>query len=204
MSGGQLFDRQSGFKGDALSPQPHDVALGYRDTVDRVLRKNFEDATIEQREDAARDLILTCALATAGLTLQPIPGLEHAAIPVQVGMVAGLAHVFGDKLSRKNAREVLLDLGATTGVNLLGRQALTTVGKIVFPGIAGVLAAPSMFALTWGTGHTATHYFRAGRQVDRATLKAIFERERRRSKTHYNERAARSARPATADVERGS
>jgi len=122
--------------------------VGYRETLDRILHNNFKDADTEQRESSAKDVITVCSLASGGLVLQPIPGLEQAVIPVQIAMVVGIAHIFGEELSRKRAREILLDIGAVTGVNMLGRQALTTLAKVVLPGLGGALAAPSAFGPT--------------------------------------------------------
>ena len=175
--------------------------VGLLDTIGRITRGNFEDKTKEEREAAAREVILTASLATAGLVLQPLPGLEHGAIPLQVVMVIGLSRVFGEELSRKRAKAVLMDLAAATGVNIAGRQALTTLAKVVLPGLGGVLAAPAAFALTWATGHVAMHYFSAGGKLDRARLRAIFEQEKRRAKAHYSEGGARDARPEARDVE---
>ena len=175
--------------------------MGYRETLDRILHNNFKDATTEQRESAAKDVIMVCSLASGGLVLQPIPGLGYAVIPVQIAMVGGVAHIFGEELSRKQAREVLLDIGAITGVNMLGRQALTALAKVVLPGIGGALAAPSAFAITWSTGHAAVHYFRSGGKPDRDRLKAIFEREKQRGREHYSDAKARDARPSKDDLE---
>jgi len=174
--------------------------MGFRSTLDRILARSFDDATREERDAASRKVIVACCLACAGLVLQPIPGLEQGVVVVQVGMVGALAHIHGERLSRKRAKEILMDLSAITGVNLLGRQAATTVAKLVLPGLGGALAAPSAFAIAWGTGHVAKHYFESGGTLDRDKLRAIFEAEKRRSRAHYDERAAAEARPAEDDL----
>ncbi|MCA9625521.1 MAG: DUF697 domain-containing protein [Myxococcales bacterium] len=175
--------------------------MGFRSTVDRILDQRFDDASPAERDAAARKVVTACALASAGLTLQPLPGLEQGVVVVQVGMVVALSHVHGEQLSRKRAKEVLMDLGAITGVNILGRQAATTLAKVVLPGIGGVLAAPSAFAITWATGHVAHHYFESGGKPDRNKLRAIFEAEKRRSKQHYDAGDAERARPERDDLD---
>jgi uncharacterized protein (DUF697 family) len=175
--------------------------MGFRATLDKILDRSFDEATSAERDAAARRVIGACSLASAGLVLQPIPGLEQGVVVVQVGMVVALAHIHGERLSRKRAREVLLDLGAITGVNLLGRQAATTLAKVVFPGLGGALAAPSAFGIAWATGHAAHHYFESGGKLDRTKLKAIFEEEKRRSRAHYSKKAATEARPDSSDLE---
>jgi uncharacterized protein (DUF697 family) len=174
--------------------------VGLIDTIERITRGDFEGKTKAEREGAAREVILASSFATAGLVLQPIPGLEHGAIPLQIAMVVGLSRVFGEELSRKRAKEVVLDIAAATGVNVVGRQALTTLAKIALPGLGGVLAAPAAFAVTYATGHAAVHYFSKGGKVDRDQLKAIFDRERKRARQHYSDERARDARPTQSDV----
>jgi uncharacterized protein (DUF697 family) len=177
--------------------------MGFRSTLDRILAKSYVDASPQERERAAERVILASALASAGLVLQPIPGLEHGVVVVQIGMVVALAHVHGERLSNKRAKEVLMDLGAVCGVNLLGRQAATTLAKVVLPGLGGALAAPSAFAVAWATGHAADHYFRSGGKLDRDKLKAIFEAEKRKSRGHYSKNAASDARPDADDLDEG-
>ena len=175
--------------------------MGFRDTVDKILHRDFGEATADERQSASRDVIMACSLASAGLVLQPLPALEHGVVAVQIGMVVALAHIHNKQLDRKKAREVLMDLGAATGVNLLGRQAATTLAKVLLPGIGGALAAPSAFAITWATGHAAMHYFSSGGRLDRERLRAIFEEEKRRGGGHYSQDEARGARPAREDLD---
>lgn len=175
--------------------------MGFLTTIERITKGDFRDTTKEEREQASKEVIVASSAASAGLVLQPIPGIEHGAIAVQIAMVVGLSRVFGEELSRKRAKEVVLDIAAATGVNIVGRQALTTLAKIALPVVGGMLAAPAAFALTYATGHAAMHYFSKGGKVDREQLKAIFEAERQRAKAHYKEDAARKARPDPRDVE---
>ena len=170
------------------------------ETIEKITSGTFSGGTKEERDKSSREVILAASFGSAGLTLQPIPGLEHGAIAIQIVMVVGLSRIYGDELSRKRAKEVVLDIAAATGVNVVGRQALTTLAKVVLPGLGGVLAAPAAFALTWATGQAAVHYFSAGGKPDRDKLKAIFERERERAREHYNEEKARAARPDASDV----
>ncbi len=175
--------------------------MGYSDTIDRVLNNDFEGASDDERERAARNVTMISSLASGGLVLQPIPVLEQGVLAVQIAMVVGIAHVYGEQLTRKRARDVILDIGAVTGVNMVGRRVLTTIVKVALPGLGGVLAAPSTFALTWATGHAAAHYFRCGGKPDREKLKAIFEAEKKRSRAHYSDDRAREARPTDDELE---
>jgi uncharacterized protein (DUF697 family) len=170
------------------------------DSVQKVLKADFTRATQAERDTATRDIIVVCSFACAGLVLQPIPTLEQAVLPVQIGMVLAIAHIHGEDLSRKRATEILMDIAAITGVSIVGRQVLSTVAKVLLPGLGGLLAAPATFSVTWATGHAAMHYLRAGGRVDRDRIRKIFEEERERARTHYSEDKARANRPSAEDL----
>lgn len=175
--------------------------MGYIDTIRRVTSSDYAGATQEERDRAARDVIEIGSFACAGLVLQPVPVIEQAVLPVQIGMIGALAHVYGKELSRKKAREVILDLAAITGVSIIGRQALTTIAKVLVPGFGGVLGAPYAFSVTWGTGFAAVNYFRSGKRPDKEKIREVFERERARSSAMYSEEKARANRPAEGEVD---
>jgi uncharacterized protein (DUF697 family) len=174
--------------------------MGYRDTLNRIVKSDFSKATAEEKDEAAKNVIQISSLACAGLVLQPIPGLEQAVLPIQAGMVVALAHVYGEEMGNKRATAVVLDLAAITGVSIVSRQVLTTVAKIFLPVVGGVITAPYTFSVTWGTGYAAIHYFRTGGKPDRAKIKEIFERERKRSSAFYDESKAKENRPAESEV----
>jgi uncharacterized protein (DUF697 family) len=175
--------------------------VGYLDTINRVLTKDFKQATPEEKDRASRDVIEICSLACAGLVLQPVPLLEQAVLPIQAGMVLAVGHIFGQELTKKRAGEVVLDIAAITGVSVVTRQALTTLAKILLPVVGGILSAPYAFSVTWATGYAAIHYFRAGGKPDKERIRKIFEEERERSRGHYSESKARENRPSEEDLE---
>ena len=170
------------------------------ESLQKVLRADFSQTPQSERDSAARDTIVVSSFACAGLVLQPIPTLEQAVLPVQVGMVLAIAHIHGEDLSRKRATEILMDIAAITGVSIVGRQVLSTVAKVLLPGLGGLLAAPATFSVTWATGHAALHYLRAGGNVDRDRIRKIFEEERERARSHYSEDRAREHRPTKEDL----
>lgn len=174
--------------------------MGYRDSINKVLKSDFSKASAKERDEAAADVIMVCSFACAGLQVQPIPGLEQAILPVQIGMVLAIAHIFGEELSRKRATEILMDLAAITGVSIVGRQVLLSAAKFLLPGLGGILSGPYVFSVTWGTGHAAIHYLRSGGRADKDAIKKIFEQEKERSKAHYSDDAARANRPDERDV----
>lgn len=176
--------------------------MGYLDSIRKVTSSDFSKATVEEKDRAARDIIEVCSLACAGLVLQPIPGLEQAVLPVQAGMVVALAHIYEKEVTKKRATEIILDIAAITGVSILGRAALTTVAKIFLPVVGGIITAPYTFSVTWATGFAAIHYLRSGGKPDASAIKKIFEQERARSKSHYDEGKARANRPSEDQVKK--
>lgn len=169
--------------------------VGYRDTLSRIMSSDFTGASSKEKETASRDVIELCSYACAGLALQPIPGLEQAILPLQVGMVLAIAHIHGQELGKKKASAILFDLAAITGVSVIGRQALLTVAKFALPFVGGLLGAPYVFSVTWGTGYAALHYLRSGGKADSARIRKIFEEERSRGKEQYRPERAEKAAP---------
>lgn len=167
--------------------------MGYRDTLAKIGREDFTKASSAERERAARDVIEICAYACAALALQPMPGLEQAILPIQVAMVLTVAHIYGQKLSKKRASEILFDLAAITGVSIIGRQALLTFAKMALPFVSGILGAPYVFSVTWATGYAAIHYLSKGGRPDKSKIREIFEAERARGKKKYSPKQAKAA-----------
>jgi uncharacterized protein (DUF697 family) len=178
--------------------------MGYLATIDRVLKGDFSRASADEKERAARDVIEICSFACAGLVLQPIPGLEQGVLPIQVGMVLAIAHVYGQEIDRKRATQILMDLAAITGVSIVGRAALRTAIKVLLPGIGGVLTAPFTFSTTWGTGYAAVHYLSSGGKPDASKIRAIFEKEKVASKSAYSDSKARENRPDETEIPKDS
>lgn len=167
--------------------------MSYRETLKKIGRADFTKASSAERERAARDVIELSSYACAALALQPMPGLEQAILPIQIGMVLTIAHVYGKKLSKKRASEILFDVAAITGVSIIGRQALLTFAKMALPFVSGVLGAPYVFSVTWGTGFAALHYLSQGGRPDKAKIRKIFEAERARGKKSYSPTKAKAA-----------
>lgn len=166
--------------------------MGYRDTIRKIMKADFTSADREARERAVRDVIEMTSYACAALALQPMPGLEQAILPLQVGMVLAIAHIHGKELTKKRASEVLFDVAAITGVSVIGRQALLSFAKVALPFVSGILGAPYVFSVTWGTGYAAHHYLSAPGRPDRDKIRDVFEKARARGKASYQPSRARA------------
>jgi uncharacterized protein (DUF697 family) len=132
-------------------------------------------------------LIERCAYATAALTILPIPGSEIIGVmPLHVGMVVGIAHHHGHTLTRESAGELLLQIGATVGVSLVGSRLATTTAKILLPGLGGIVAAPFMYASTIAIGACADNWFARDGDVSSDELRDTYNRVMRGAKRDFD------------------
>ena len=139
-------------------------------------------------DDAAIDsLIEKCSYAAAALTIIPIPGSEIVAVmPIQVGMVIGIAQAKGVDITRESAIELILQISATVGLSLVGSRIATTVAKVILPGFGGIISAPFMFASTLALGNVAKVYFEREGNIDKDTMKDIYNKMVKRGKQKFN------------------
>ncbi|MGK7928473.1 MAG: SHOCT domain-containing protein [Spirulina sp.] len=139
-------------------------------------------------DDAAIDsLIEKCSYAAAALTIIPIPGSEIVAVmPIHVGMVIGIAQAKGVDITRESAIELILQISATVGLSLVGSRIATTVAKVILPGFGGIISAPFMFASTLALGNVAKVYFEREGNIDKDTMKDIYNKMVKRGKQKFN------------------
>ena len=131
-------------------------------------------------------LVERTGYAAAALTLLPIPGSEIIGVmPLHVGMVIGIGHHYELELTRESATELLLQIGTTVGLSLVGSRLATTAAKIVLPGLGGLVAAPFMFASTLGLGAVADAWFRAGGHLSESDMRDVYASAKRAAKKAY-------------------
>jgi uncharacterized protein (DUF697 family) len=153
----------------------------------------MESETAEQeREQRSRKLIERCGYAAAAITLLPIPGTEIVGVlPLHVGMVIAIGDEYGQKITKDAAVALITRIGATAGLSLVGSAIAMTAGKIILPGLAGLVAAPLMFASTVAIGRVALLHFKSGGRVSTSEMKQAFRREVERAKSIFDPRRAR-------------
>jgi len=150
-------------------------------------------ARMSDREARIDTLVERCGYAAAALTLIPIPGTEIVGVTsVHVGMVVKIGSEHGRELSREDALELIKQIGTTVGVSLVGSALATTAGKILLPGLGGLIAAPFAFAATLGIGHVARLYFERG-ELSRAEMKRAYDDAAEHAKTIFDPSRARSS-----------
>ncbi len=149
--------------------------------------------TGDTRDARCRRLVERCGYAAAALTILPIPGSEIIGVmPIHVGMVIGIAEEHGVKLTRESATDLILKIGATVGLSLVGSRLAMTAGKIILPGLGGLVAAPFMFASTLAIGSAARAYFETDGGLDDSEMKRVYERTMKRAKEAFDPVKARS------------
>src|SRR5688500_5803341 len=150
--------------------------------------------TVNQTQlDAARDITQTCGYAAAALTILPIPGSEVIAVmPLHVGMVVKIGQIYGVDLDRDSATHLIMRIGATVGLSLVGSRIATTAAKVLLPGLGGLISAPFMYASTLAIGRVAELYFANG-DLDDREMKAIYQETLKKAKTSFDPSRARSS-----------
>jgi len=148
--------------------------------------------TSDERAEAARRLVERCGYAAAAVTVLPIPGSELVAVmPIHVGMVVRVGEVYGVDVDRDSATHLILRIGATVGLSLLGSRVAATVGKTLLPFLGGLVSAPFMYASTIAIGRIAECYFARGGLGD-DEMRAIYRDTLKKAKRSFDPRRARS------------
>lgn len=141
----------------------------------------------------AQALTEKCGYAAAALTLIPIPGSEVIAVmPVHVGMVVKLGEIYGVDLDQDSATHLILRIGATVGLSLVGSRLATTAAKFFLPGLGGLISAPFMYASTIAIGRVAELYFLHGDLSDRE-MRAVYQESLKSAKREFDPSKAREA-----------
>jgi uncharacterized protein (DUF697 family) len=149
--------------------------------------------TTQNRVDASRDVTEKCGYAAAALTILPIPGSELIAVmPLHVGMVVKIGHIYGVDLDRDSATHLIMRIGATVGLSLVGSRIATTAAKVLLPGLGGLISAPFMYASTLAIGRVAELYFANG-DLDDREMKAIYQETLKKAKSSFDPSRARSS-----------
>lgn len=153
----------------------------------------------QTRAEAARDITEKCGYAAAALTILPIPGSELLAVmPIHVGMVVKLGHIHGIDLDRDSATHLIMRIGATVGLSLVGSRVVTTAAKLLLPGLGGLISAPFMYASTIAIGRVAECYFQHDGGLDDEEMKHVYDEALKRAKKGFDPSKARaSARSAS-------
>lgn len=138
-----------------------------RQALENKLRES-DDPRLSEAARVQRIILLTAAVC-AGLAIQPLPFADILVLtPLQVYMAVKIGDIKGFPVSKKQAEDILKELGGMVGLGLLTQQGIASLYKLGLPTVGGLMAAPLMFASTYAVGRIAEHYFdqkRAGKPI---------------------------------------
>jgi uncharacterized protein (DUF697 family) len=149
--------------------------MSWLDTLDEIRTRDFSKVPAKERDTIARDVINMCSYAGALVAISPLPLTDVVlTLPIQTGMVMTVGHIYGRKVSKASAQELIFELATTAGVGLLARQGI----KALIPVLGALLTVAPAFAANWAMGRVAMEYFK-NPELNREALKEVFRRARK-------------------------
>ncbi len=159
--------------------------MSWLDTLDAIRTKDFSKATMKERDKAARDVVNLCSYGCAVVAVSPIPFSDAIVmLPIQTAMVITVGHIYGRKVTNADAKDLVVELGATAGLGMLARQGI----KALLPVVGALLTIPAAFAASWAMGRVAMEYFRTpGASSDK--LKQVYADAKREAASLFSKEA---------------
>ncbi|WP_224361493.1 YcjF family protein [Hyalangium versicolor] len=158
--------------------------MSWLDTLDDIRTRDFSKVSEKDRDKAARDVINLCSYAAALVAISPLPLSDVVLmLPIQTGMVITVGHIYGRKVTKATARDLILELGTTAGLGLLARQGI----KALVPVFGALLTVAPAFAANWAMGRVAMEYFKNPR-LSREGLKEVFRRAQAEGSTLFSKK----------------
>ena len=160
--------------------------MSWLDTLEDMRSKDFKKMDPKKRDEAARNVVNTCSYACTVLAVSPIPFSDIVLmLPIQAAMVITIGHIYGRKVTKAEATDLLLEVGATTGIGMLARQGI----KALIPVLGPLLTIPAAFAANWAIGRVAMEYFKSPGAVSRENLNEIYERAKKEGSSLFSKQA---------------
>jgi uncharacterized protein (DUF697 family) len=148
--------------------------MSWLDTLDEIRTRDFSKVPAKERDSTARDVINMSSYAAALVAISPLPLTDVVlTLPIQTGMVMTVGHIYGRRVSKASAQDLIFELAATAGVGLLARQGI----KALIPVLGALLTVAPAFAANWAMGRVAMEYFK-NPEFNREALKEVFRRAR--------------------------
>ena len=114
--------------------------MSWLDTLEDIRTKDFSKASAKARNKAAHDVINLSSYACALVSVSPIPFSDALVmLPVQSTMVVTIGHIYGRKVTKDTAKDLILEIGATAGIGMLARQGI----KLLLPVVGALLTIPA-------------------------------------------------------------
>lgn len=148
--------------------------MSWLDTLDEIRTRDFSKVPAKERDKIARDVINMSSYAAALVAITPLPLTDVVlTLPIQTGMVMAVGHIYGRRVTKASARDLIFELATTAGVGLLARQGI----KALIPVLGALLTVAPAFAANWAMGRVAMEYFK-NPELNREALKEVFRRAR--------------------------
>src|SRR5688572_14835506 len=99
--------------------------MSWLDTLEELRSRDFRHASRAERERAARDVVNMSSYACAAVAVSPLPFSDALLmLPVQTAMVMTVGHIYGRRLDQAEAKDLILEMVAVSGVSFLARQGI--------------------------------------------------------------------------------
>jgi uncharacterized protein (DUF697 family) len=172
--------------------------MSWLDTLDAMRTKDFSKAPAKERDEAARNVINMCSYACAAVAVSPIPFSDAIiSLPIQTAMVITVGHIYGRKLTSADAKDLIVELGATAGFGILARQGI----KALLPVVGALLTIPAAYAANWAMGKVACEYFKVpGSSKER--LRQIYEEAKKEAGGLFSKERLDKFRKGEADTKK--
>lgn len=162
-------------------------------TFDDLLGGPSAGKTEAEKDAAASELATKCGYAAAALTIIPLPLTESVAtMPVHVGMVIGIGHIYGVEMTKEGATELILKIGATVGLSMVGTGLAIAAGKVLLPFLGGLAGAPFSFANTLALGLVARHFFKSQGEISDDEIRTLYKNTAKAARKEFDPTKARS------------
>jgi uncharacterized protein (DUF697 family) len=161
-----------------MPPATRNAVTPYKEELKRICGGQLDDASELEKERAAHALAQSCGAAAGLIAMQPVPLIDPLLIaPIQIAMVQGIARIYGYRLDKKSVLEIL----RTLRMSLLTQSTAGAAAKLV-PVFGSLVSGATAHALTYAIGELSIRYFRGGRSMlpaqMRATLRRLFKEKR--------------------------
>ena len=131
--------------------------MSWLDTLEDIRKKDFSQSSEADRDKAARDVVNMTSYGCAVIAVSPMPFSDALLmLPIQSGMVMTVGHIYGRKVTKAAASELIVELGTAAGASILARQGI----KALLPVVGALLTIPAAFAANWAIGRVAIEYFK--------------------------------------------
>ncbi len=148
--------------------------------LSKVLESTLRDSDDPRLSESARvqRVIFLTAAVCAGIAIQPLPFADMLVYtPVQAFMAMKIGYIKGFPISKKQAEDIIKELGGMVGMGLLAHHGMASLAKLGVPAAGGLIAAPFVFASTYAMGSIAEYYFdqkRAGQPIFVEEVKKVW------------------------------